>query len=175
MPENEPIVSSFPPLVGDSPQVLILGSMPGVASLQAQQYYAHPRNAFWRIMADLLGFGSDLPYEVRCRHICDARIAVWDVLGQCQRAGSLDSAIQRHTEVANDLVGFLGEWPTVRRIDFNGAKAEAAFNRHVLPLLTAEQIENLMLARLPSTSPAHAGMTFKEKLDAWRVILQVES
>ena len=158
-------VHSFPPLADRDADVLILGSMPGEASLKAQQYYAHPHNAFWRIMGALLGFDPTLPYEQRIARLSGAHIALWDVLQSCSRDGSLDTTIIATSETANDLVGFLAMHPGIQRIFFNGAKAEASFKRHMFkpPKLTYQ--------RLPSTSPAHASLSFTQKLEAWRVIL----
>ena len=125
-------VSSFPPIVGRSPRTLILGTMPGTASLDAQQYYAHPRNAFWGILADLLGFDAGLDYAARTRRLVDADIAVWDVLRSCKRPGSLDSNIEPASVIANDFDWFFARHPTVERVCFNGAAAEALYRRHVL-------------------------------------------
>jgi len=98
------IVTSFPPIAKPSASILILGSMPGIASLEATQYYAHPRNAFWPIMADLYGFEVTLPYPARIEALKAANVALWDVLQQCERQGSLDSAIKKASRIPNDLV-----------------------------------------------------------------------
>ena len=163
-----PVIQSFPPIVDARATRLILGSMPGVASLAAGQYYAHRFNAFWRIMGELLGFAPDAPYSERVRALQLAGIAVWDVLQCCVRPGSLDSAIVRSSEVANDFVGFLRLHPSVRTVLFNGSTAEVAFHRHCHALLDGSQIT---FSRLPSTSPAHASLRFDAKLAAWRVAL----
>lgn len=162
-------VKSFPPIENRSARVLILGTMPGEASLRAGQYYAHPQNAFWRIAGELLGFDPGLAYAARVDRVRDAGIAIWDVLRSCTRKGSLDSAIEAASAVPNDFPGFLEQHPRLERICFNGAKAEVLFARHVRPhLATGWEIGYL---RLPSTSPAHAGRPFSEKLQAWRAIL----
>lgn len=161
---NPPAVG-FPPVVAPGARVLILGSMPGAASLRAGEYYAHPRNAFWPIMGTLVGAGPELAYSVRLRTLTAARVALWDVLRSCARSGSLDSAIR--DEQANDFAAFLDAHPTTASIFFNGAKAEQAFLRHVLPGL-GEAAPSL--CRLPSTSPANAGTRFAQKLERWRVI-----
>lgn len=158
-------IRSFPPLADRDADVLILGSMPGEASLKAQQYYAHPHNTFWRILGALLGFDPTLPYDQRIAHLSGARIALWDVLHSCSREGSLDTAIIATSETANDLAGFLATHSQVQRVYFNGAKAEASFKRHIVKL------PDLTYQRLPSTSPAHATLSFMQKLEAWRVIL----
>lgn len=162
------VIQSFAPIANAQATRLILGSMPGVASLAAGQYYAHPQNAFWRIMGALLGFAPDVPYAARAQVLRSAGIAVWDVLKFCERPGSLDSAIVRDTEVVNDFTKFLRQHPGVRIILFNGAAAEAAFRRHCRALLGDPQIT---FARMPSTSPAHAALRFDAKLAAWRAAL----
>lgn len=162
-------VRSFGPVVGKGARALILGSMPGEASLAARQYYAHPRNAFWRIMSAIFGAKEGLSYASRLRLLTGNGIALWDVLGSCARRGSSDSAIERSSMRPNDLAGFLPQHPGIRRVFFNGAKAEECYRRHVLASLPPGlEIE---YRRLPSTSPAHAGVTGAAKLKAWRAAL----
>lgn len=165
-----PRVHSFAPIADENAQMLILGSMPGRASLAAGQYYAHTQNAFWRILCELLRIDPGTAYEERAQALKSARIALWDVLQSCTREGSLDAAIERDTQVANDFRTFFATHKNVARVFFNGATAEACFNRHVL-----HQIENgsIRYLRLPSTSPAHAGMPFEQKLEAWRAALDI--
>lgn len=160
-------VRSFPPVADRSSRLLILGSMPGVASLRAGEYYAHPRNAFWRIMGDLLGVDPGAPYRERLAALLAEGIALWDVLASCARAGSLDADIDEASIVANPLARFLRAHPRIRTVCFNGAKAEAAFRRHVLPELASERGQ-LAFHRLPSTSPANASIAYPRKLAAWR-------
>ncbi len=144
--------------------------MPGAESLRRRQYYAHPHNAFWPIMAALLGFDARAPYARRVRSLKAARIALWDVLHSCVREGSLDTRIE--DETANDFAAFFRAHPALTRVFFNGAKAEASFRRHVLPRLgPALRARSVRFARLPSTSPAHAGVPRAGKLIAWRAIL----
>ena len=160
-------VQSFPPIADRSAETLILGSMPGEASLTAGQYYAHPQNAFWRIMGALLGFDPALPYAARVRALKKAHIAVWDVLHSCTRPGSLDSSIDHETLEANDFAVFFRGHSRIRRVFFNGSTAETCFKRHVIKDLVLGRVS---FTRLPSTSPAHAARSFEDKLRAWRVV-----
>ena len=167
---DTPPVRSFPPVIADDARVLVLGSMPGHASLTAHRYYAHPRNLFWPIMGVLFEAGPALDYDIRLRRVQAAGIALWDVAGECVRPGSLDARIRADTLVPNDIPGLLDAHPGIRRICFNGATAEALFRRHVLPKLAPSP----QVVRLPSTSPAHASMGFAEKLAAWRAGLGID-
>ncbi|MBS0349537.1 MAG: DNA-deoxyinosine glycosylase [Proteobacteria bacterium] len=166
------LIYSFPPIAAPSAHTLILGSMPGDASLRAKQYYAHPRNLFWPILGELIGAHPALPYTERLRCLEIAGIALWDVLQCCERKGSLDTRIDASTIVANDFAGFLAAHPHITRIFFNGAMAETSFRRHVLKSLAPHP---LTYQRLPSTSPANAAISFAKRLDAWRSILAGES
>lgn len=151
------------PIVGELPRVLILGNMPSVMSLASGEYYGNPRNAFWRITGSLLGFSADARYPDRVAALCAHQIAVWDVLRSCRRVGSLDSAIERDSMVPNDFAMFFALHPTLERVVFNGAAAEANYRRLVrTPLLPS--------VRAPSTSPAQT-MRYTDKLDAWRAAL----
>ena len=154
----------FPAVTDPGARLLILGSMPGQASLQAARYYAHPRNAFWSIMGDLFAAGPDLPYPQRLARLQAAGIAFGDVIAACERPGSLDAAIVAPSVRANDFAGFFAGHPNIERVYFNGAAAESSFRRHVLPGLPGFA---LPLIRLPSTSPAHAALSYGEKLAAW--------
>lgn len=165
--ERVPVIRSFAPIADASARVLILGSMPGIESLRAGQYYAHPRNVFWRIMGELVGASPDMPYGLRTRQLKNAGIALWDVLAACVREGSLDAAIDPRSVIANDLVSFLARRPGIRHVFFNGAAAERCFRIHVQPALEDGARK---LARLPSTSPAHAARSYMDKLQAWRAI-----
>ncbi len=156
-------------MIGKNPRVIILGSMPGVASLEAAQYYAHPQNAFWRIMGSLFGFDHEVGYDSRIAEIRKLPIILWDSLQSCHRSGSLDSSIDFKTARANDFPGLLKRHPDIRAIFFNGATSEKYFRRLALSKLPS--FDAVELLRLPSTSPAHAGMSFEQKLSAWREIL----
>jgi double-stranded uracil-DNA glycosylase len=161
-------VQSFPPIASATSRVLILGTMPGIVSLRERQYYAHPQNAFWRIAGTIVGFDPASPYETRVDRMRAAGIAIWDVLQSCTRRSSLDSDIVPATAVPNDLPAFLAGHPQIRRICFNGAKAEALFARHVRPRLAGGDIHYV---RLPSTSPANASVPAATKLQAWQAIV----
>ena len=170
MPGPRLCCESFPPLLGRRPRVLVLGSMPGAASLAAGEYYAHPRNAFWPIMGELAGAGRQLPYASRTRRLTAAGIAVWDVLARCERAGSLDSAIDPATEHPNAVAGLIARHDSLRAVFTNGGKASAAFRRHVVPALAPDRLACLHVEQLPSTSPANARLTREAKLAAWRAL-----
>jgi hypoxanthine-DNA glycosylase len=159
----------FPPIVDESAEALILGSLPGQRSLQMHQYYAHPQNAFWKLIASIYGVGSSLPYMDRVRVLTANRIALWDVLGEAERPGSLDSSIVSASARANDFAAFFHAHPRISRVYFNGRKACELYDRFVLPGLSAESVA-MRYVSMPSTSPAHAGMTFAEKLARWKMI-----
>ena len=165
-----PIIESFDPVIGTNPKVLILGSMPGVASLQAQQYYAHPRNAFWSIMSELLGIKWQDDYPLRIQQLKQFPIVLWDVLQTCRREGSLDSAIANEQHNANDIADLLQRCPEIHLIAFNGGTAEKFFKQSVAPEIT--DIQRYARLRLPSTSPAHASKTLQQKLQDWSIIKQ---
>jgi hypoxanthine-DNA glycosylase len=162
------LARSFPPLAGPDAKLLILGSMPGLASLAAQRYYAHPRNAFWPIMGELVGANPEFAYEQRVAALLAAGIAVWDVLEACIRPGSLDTSIRRDGLVANDFATFLAAQPGISRICFNGAKAAQLFESMVLPSIPQARLPR---QTLPSTSPANASLRYAEKLAAWRSVI----
>lgn len=161
-------VSGFGPSSAADARALILGSLPGVASLDAAEYYAHPRNGFWSIMGELVGASPSLPYDARLQRLIDARIALWDVFARAERPGSLDSAIVDATAQVNDFAGFFAMHPQVRTVLLNGGKAHAAFRRFVLPSLAVAPT----LVLLPSTSPANASQRPDMKTAAWREALQ---
>jgi len=146
--------------------VLILGSMPGRRSLEQNQYYAHPSNVFWKIMGELVGAHPEIPYQERLVILRTSEIALWDVLGSCVRKSSMDSDIRQ--ESANDFSAFFALHPHITQVFFNGSKAEQCFSKFV----QGKQIlPALKLHRLPSTSPAHAGLPYADKLQAWRAVM----
>ncbi|MDE2143817.1 MAG: DNA-deoxyinosine glycosylase [Elusimicrobia bacterium] len=152
---------AFPPVLGRKPRVLILGSLPGDASLKLRQYYGHPRNRFWELVGAALGEDlRSLPYAKRLRRLKARGVALWDVIESGRRAGSLDSAIR--DEAPNDIYRFITK-TGVRAVFFNGRKAESSFRRHVDP-----PPENVALITLPSSSPAHASVPWSRKLAAWK-------
>lgn len=156
----------FPPVGNAAARVLVLGSLPGVRSLQEAQYYAQPRNAFWRIMGELVGASTELAYARRLQCLVDARIALWDVLASAVRPGSLDARIVADSVAVNDFVKFFAAHSEISHVCFNGQTAGKMFAKHVMPLLGER--EPLTQIVLPSTSPAHAGMPYREKLRKWR-------
>lgn len=151
------------PVVAPHTRLVVLGSFPGVASLGAGQYYAHPRNHFWPILSalwniDLLG----LPYESRLALVRDRGLGIWDVYARCRREGSLDSAIE--DAELNDLARLLREAPALEAFAHNGGESARAM-RHTRALGVA-------VYRLPSTSPANASWSFERKLAAWREVFE---
>ena len=155
-------IFSYPPIADASARILVLGTMPSVESLRQGFYYAHPRNAFWRIMAEI--FGEELPVSMEKKKSLLLRngIALWDTLRSCEREGSLDSAIQRPEP--NDIPALLAECPDIRKICFNGAASETLFMRHIGP------VEGVELIRLPSTSPAYT-LAYAKKLAVWKAAI----
>lgn len=171
------LIYSFAPIAAPDAEILILGSMPGQASLAANRYYAHPQNAFWRIMGELLGFDcKTASYTEKTDALRSARIALWDVLQSCKRQGSLDSSIETPTQTVNDFPAFFAAHTQIRHVFFNGAKAQDCFSRYVLKTQLSAQLsaslQRMQLTRLPSTSPAHATLSFTQKCGQWRCALE---
>jgi hypoxanthine-DNA glycosylase len=156
-----PLLHGLPPIIDDGARVLILGNMPSVMSLGEQAYYANPRNAFWRIMGEIFGFAADGQYDDRTAGLTTQGVAVWDVLRSCRRVGSLDSAVEPDSMVANDFGQLFDRHPQITGVFFNGAAAEKNFNRLV------RVAPEVRYRRLPSTSPAQT-MRYADKLAAWR-------
>ncbi|MDH5518334.1 MAG: DNA-deoxyinosine glycosylase [Gammaproteobacteria bacterium] len=163
------LLTGFDCLADASSEILILGSMPGLASLQKQQYYAHPRNAFWTIMQALYAIDADATYAERLAALARHKVALWDVAHQCARSGSLDADIQADTVQVNDFSRLFDSCRDISRVYFNGGKAAALYKKHVLK--AENQLpEHLQYTQLPSTSAAHAAITLSQKITAWRQI-----
>jgi len=158
--------TGFAPLARADARILILGSLPGQRSIAAQQYYAHPQNTFWKIMAELLGASGN--YEERCEVLLQSRIALWDVLANSLRRGSLDAEIRLATAEVNDLGKFLAAHQDLELILFNGQKAAQVFRQRVSPGLSRQ---GYRLLTMPSTSPANASIDFAHKLRCWRAAI----
>jgi len=160
------VLQGMPPVLSPATRLVILGSFPGVASLRAQQYYGHPQNQFWRLLAALLTDDAtalvQAPYAERLRWLLAQGLGVWDVYASCQREGSLDSAIR--APVLNDLASLRVHCPHLAALAHNGGESYR-HARHTRAL-------GLPVYRLPSSSPAHASWSFERKLDAWREVLQ---
>ncbi|MGR9099618.1 MAG: DNA-deoxyinosine glycosylase [Gammaproteobacteria bacterium] len=165
-------IEGFPPIAAKTARVLILGSMPGEASLRKMQYYGHPHNAFWRIMGELFGAHPGVEYQMRKKILMAHGIAVWDVLGKCRRKGSMDVAILKDSIQTNDFFTFFAAHREIRHVFFNGGTAERIYKKSVLPVL-GNRFGYLRYSRLPSTSPAYASMKPKEKIRAWRAVADV--
>jgi len=155
-------VFSMAPVLGPAPTVLILGSMPGVASLTEQQYYAHPRNLFWPMLAEILQQPLPATFAERYLWLQQNGIALWDVLASCERAGSLDSAIKLKSAVCNPIDQWLQQQPQLGRICCNGATAAKLFRQYF-----PELANKMAVYALPSTSPAHASVSRQHKLQLW--------
>jgi TDG/mug DNA glycosylase family protein len=162
------LARGFPPVIGREPTVLVLGSLPGVASLEAREYYAKPQNAFWSIMGSVCGAEPRLAYSARLNALRRAGIAVWDVLHAAERPGSLDADIVAASQQVNDIAGLLGRNPSIGLVAFNGQKAAAIFRRRVEPDLSRSDVS---FVTLPSTSPAYASLRPEAKLSRWRAVL----
>lgn len=160
----------FPPVSHGAARVLVLGTLPGPESIRQQQYYAQSRNSFWRIMGELVGAGPELPYPRRLKVLVEHRIALWDVCAAAERVGALDAAIRRASVVANDFEAFFREHPKIELVCFNGQTAANLYRRLVAPKLPAE-LAVIEQRVLPSTSPAHAALSFGRKLKRWMAVM----
>jgi double-stranded uracil-DNA glycosylase len=166
---TQKLLFCFEPIADSNSEILILGSMPGQESLAASQYYANRRNAFWKIMAELLGFDPASSYEDRLQALKTGRIALWDVLQSCTRIGSLDARIDAGSITVNDFQRFFHTHDKIHTVFFNGAKAESAYRQQALPTVSTHSINYM---RLPSTSPAHASLSYEQKLQAWQAVVK---
>jgi hypoxanthine-DNA glycosylase len=161
----------MPPFADARTRVLVIGTLPGQMSLAARQYYAQPHNAFWRVIEDLCGVPRSLPYRARVATLLERGIGLWDVCASACRPGSLDASIARDTIVANDFARLFCRWPGIERLCFNGATAAGLYRRLVLPTLD-DAARSMSTVVLPSTSPAHAGMPYAQKLARWSVLVE---
>ena len=168
MTQTKPNCIGFPPSINKDCTHLILGSMPGISSLQAQQYYAHPQNRFWPKKTRLLTDQDKVPtdYHDRLNLLLRHHIALWDSIDTCERSGSLDSAI--HDEQGNDFSQLLDHYPSIHTICFNGAKSCQTFKRYNKPLLARS---DLCFVPLPSTSPANARWRLPQLLEVWGKVI----
>jgi len=155
-------ISSFPPFIDDRSEILILGSIPGVKSLEKQQYYAHPQNKFWKIIFELFNEKFTENYTERIAVLKKHHIAIWDVIDSCERKGSLDSEIKN--EEANQIGELLGQYPSIKAIFCNGGKSY----KNLQKILGKNY--RLPIILLPSTSPLHT-VSFEKKYEEWKVIL----
>lgn len=172
----EPVSIGLAPIWRADAKVLILGSLPGVASLQAAQYYAHPRNQCWPILQHLFAIDASLPYLERIHCAQQQGIAFWDLVQSAKRRGSLDSAIINKTIASNRLLELLTELPKLQHIALNGKKAAELFDKQrasdlELQQWLSERAQSLQCHVLPSTSPANASIHFNDKLASWRSAL----
>lgn len=154
-------ISSFPPIVDKSSKILILGSVPGVKSLQMQQYYAHPQNNFWKLMFHLVDTEFSSDYHTRLQLLKKHRIALWDVIESCERKGSKDTDIK--SEIDNDIQELINSHPNIKIIFCNGQKSY----KNLLKVVGKNFIIPIIV--LPSTSPLHT-IKFEEKLEQWKII-----
>lgn len=170
--QNDCSVISLAAVASADAKVLILGSMPGQQSLARQQYYAHPHNAFWKIIANLFGFNPDASYTDKLLALQQHKLALWDVIQSCERQGSLDSQISNASIISNDFASFFVQHTQIQHIFFNGSRAYQEYHKRVMPQL-AEQWQAIACTRLPSTSSAMASLRFEQKLSMWAQIKQV--
>lgn len=161
--------TGFPPISDEFATILIIGSMPGEDSIAKNEYYAHPRNSFWRIISKLFGFEYEASYESRKMNLVKHNIALWDVIQACERQGSLDLSIDNSTIETNDFVSFFQAHSNIQYVNFNGMKAEKEYRKRVIPVLPNET-KRIEYTTLPSTSPAMARLSFSEKLLKWRIV-----
>lgn len=154
-------ISSFPPIISEGSKILILGSVPGVKSLEMQQYYAHPQNQFWKIIFKLFEEGFTADYQKRTEIIRKNNIALWDVIDSCEREGSLDTKIRN--EEHNDIMKILREHLTIKAVFCNGQKSFKNLKK-----ILGQEAE-IPVFVLPSTSPLHT-ISFEKKLEEWEIL-----
>ena len=157
-------ISSFPPIIINESKILILGSIPGVKSLEMQQYYAHPQNKFWKIIFELFNEKFSTDYDERIKILEKYHVALWDVIDTCERKGSLDTEIRN--EEANKIGELLHNYPNIKAIFCNGQKS----HKNLQKILGKKF--RMPIIVLPSTSPAYAGLSYFDKLKSWYIILE---
>ena len=159
---------SFLPNINKKSEFLILGSMPGLKSLEKQQYYAHPQNRFWKLMELLCNADnlSNLDYKNKLQILLKNKIALWDVIQSCNRNGSLDSNIQN--EIPNNIPELLNQFPNIKIICLNGNKSYCAFKKHF-----PKTLEQYKCYKLPSTSPANAKYKLQDLYQEWSKAINV--
>ena len=157
---------SFNPSIDNDSKILILGSMPGVKSLEAHQYYAHPQNRFWKVMGAICNEPNltNFDYEIKLKTLLDKKIAIWDTIKSCKRDGSLDVNIQ--SEIPNNIRKLLNEYPNIQTICLNGNKSYSAFKKYFSDLL-----EKYSCYKMPSTSPANAKYSLDVLINEWAKIV----
>jgi TDG/mug DNA glycosylase family protein len=156
------MLKGLAPITSDNATILILGSMPSVKSLEQQQYYGHPRNAFWIIMAAITELALIDSYEERCQALKQHGIALWDVIGECNRSGSLDSSIVKKSVRPNKILEFIKQHPKLHTIALNGGTAFTLFKKYFL----SDIPEHITIVQLPSTSPAYT-LEVEKKINIW--------
>ncbi len=154
-------ISSFPPIVSNDAKILILGSVPGVKSLEMQEYYAHPQNKFWKIIFELFNENFSEDYLEKIKILKKNKIAVWDVIDSCERVGSLDTTIKN--EESNDILQLLKKYQNIKTIFCNGGKSYKNLQK-----IVGKNFE-IPIYLLPSTSPLHT-ISFEKKLESWKII-----
>ncbi len=164
------MLTSFLPIALPKAHTLILGSMPSIASLEKKQYYAHPKNAFWSVMETLYAIPKTSDYSNRIHQFQQTGLALWDVIQSCERPTSLDSDIIDTTVIVNNIQEFLQKHSSIHKICFNGKKAEILYKKYVFSTLFPKQKKTLLYT-LPSTSPAMAKLSLKEKTEIWKKAL----
>lgn len=160
------MINSFQPVIDINCKILILGTMPGVKSLQIQEYYGYERNSFWKIMYTLFNAEPTSNYEAKKAFLLEHHIALWDVLKACYREGSSDSNIK--SPIPNDFVELFRLYPNIKVVFFNGDPAQKLFNRYIKKTLSNK---DMPLFGLPSTSPANT-IKVEKKFEKWKEILK---
>lgn len=155
--------NSFPVIINEEAEILILGSLPGDLSIAKQAYYAHPQNRFWKLMAKLFNRELSISYSDRVQLLQENRIALWDVCKTAYREGSMDTAIQ--DVEANAIHELISSYPKLKKIVFNGQKAMKLYDKHL------NRVDELSYYCMPSTSPANASYNLERLMESWREVL----